>query len=247
MIRMNVNRILPLMLLLVLFASCSRKYEVEGVSSVTSLDGKMLYLKTLRDGQWIAIDSAEVVHGLFSTSGPSDSVMMVTLYMNDEAIMPLVLENGKIEVSISNSQLTAKGTPLNNALYEFIEKRNSLELKIEELEKKEARMVLVGAALDDIHEQLTQEGEALVKEMNDYIKEFISTNYENVLGPSVFMMMCSTLPYPIMTPQIEDIIRTAPQTFKSSPLVREFLDKAKENMKLIEEHRRMEESAATQN
>ena len=247
MIRMNVNRILPLMLLLVLFASCSRKYKVEGVSSVTSLDGKMLYLKTLRDGQWIAIDSAEVVHGLFSTSGPSDSVMMVTLYMNDEAIMPLVLENGKIEVSISNSQLTAKGTPLNNVLYEFIEKRNSLELKIEELEKKEARMVLDGAALDDIHEQLTQEGEALVKEMNDYIKEFISTNYENVLGPSVFMMMCSTLPYPIMTPQIEDIIRTAPQTFKSSPLVREFLDKAKENMKLIEEHRRMEESAATQN
>lgn len=247
MIRMNVNRILPLMLLLVLFASCSRKYKVEGVSSVTSLDGKMLYLKTLRDGQWIAIDSAEVVHGLFSTSGPSDSVMMVTLYMNDEAIMPLVLENGKIEVSISNSQLIAKGTPLNNALYEFIEKRNSLELKIEELEKKEARMVLDGAALDDIHEQLTQEGEALVKEMNDYIKEFISTNYENVLGPSVFMMMCSTLPYPIMTPQIEDIIRTAPQTFKSSPLVREFLDKAKENMKLIEEHRRMEESAATQN
>lgn len=247
MIRMNVNRILPLMLLLVLFASCSRKYKVEGVSSVTSLDGKMLYLKTLRDGQWIAIDSAEVVHGLFSTSGPSDSVMMVTLYMNDEAIMPLVLENGKIEVSISNSQFTAKGTPLNNALYEFIEKRNSLELKIEELEKKEARMVLDGAALDDIHEQLTQEGEALVKEMNDYIKEFISTNYENVLGPSVFMMMCSTLPYPIMTPQIEDIIRTAPQTFKSSPLVREFLDKAKENMKLIEEHRRMEESGKINN
>lgn len=242
MIRMNVNRILPLMLLLVLFASCSRKYKVEGVSSVTSLDGKMLYLKTLRDGQWVAIDSAEVVHGLFSTSGPSDSVMMVTLYMNDEAIMPLVLENGKIEVSISNSQLTAKGTPLNTALYEFIEKRNTLELKIEELERKEARMVLDGAALEDVHEQLTQEGEALVKEMNDYIKEFISTNYENVLGPSVFMMMCSTLPYPVMTPQVEDIIRTAPQSFKSSPLVREFIDKAKENMKLIEEHRRMEES-----
>ena len=114
--------------------------------------------------------------------------------------------------------------------------------EIEELEKKEARMVLDGAALDDIHEQLTQEGEALIKEMNDYIKEFISANYENVLGPSVFMMMCSTLPYPIMTPQIEDIIRTAPQSFKSTPLVREFLDKAKENMKLIEEHQRMEES-----
>lgn len=243
MTKMNVNRIFSLMLLLVLLTSCSRRYKVEGVSSVTSLDGKMLYLKTLSDGQWIAVDSAEVVHGLFSTSGSSDSVMMVTLYMDEEPIMPLVLENGKIEVSISNSQLTAKGTPLNDALYEFIGKRNALELKIEELEKKEARMVLDGAALDDIHEQPAREGETLIKEMDAYVKDFISANYENVLGPSVFMMMCSTLPYPLMTPQIEDIIRTAPQSFKNVPLVREFLDKAKENMKLIEEHRLMEKNA----
>ena len=74
MIRMNVNRILPLMLLLVLFASCSRKYKVEGVSSVTSLDGKMLYLKTLRDGQWIAIDSAEVVHGSVGLCNDGDAL-----------------------------------------------------------------------------------------------------------------------------------------------------------------------------
>ena len=46
MIRMNVNRILPLMLLLVLFASCSRKYKVEGVSSVTSLDRKSTRLNS---------------------------------------------------------------------------------------------------------------------------------------------------------------------------------------------------------
>ena len=142
MIRMSVNRILPLLLLLVLFASCSRKYKIEGSSSVTSLDGKMLFLKTLQDGQWVAIDSAEVVHGLFKMKGKVDSVMMVTLYMGDEGIMPLVLEDGKIEVSISNTQLTAKGTLLNNQLYEFIDKRNELEVKIEELDRKEARMVL---------------------------------------------------------------------------------------------------------
>ena len=242
MIRMSVNRILPLLLLLVFFTSCARKYKVEGSSSVTSLDGKMLFLKTLQNGQWVAVDSAEVIHGLFSMKGPVDSVMMVTLYMDDEGIMPLVLEDGKIEVSISNTQLAAKGTLLNDRLYEFIEKRNALELQIEELDRKEARMVLDGANLDDVHGQLAKEGEALVKEMNDYVRQFIVDNFENVLGPSVFMMMCSTLPYPIMTPQIEDIIRTAPQSFKSTPLVREFLDKAKENMKLIEEHQRMEES-----
>lgn len=244
MIRMSVNRILPLLLLLVLFASCSRKYKIEGTSSVTSLDGKMLFLKSLRDGQWVTVDSAEVVHGRFKMKGNVDSVMMVTLYMDDEGIMPLVLEDGKIDVSISNAQLTAKGTFLNNQLYEFIDKRNALEIKMDELDRKEARMVLEGARLDDVHDELMKEGEALAKEMHDYVKQFIIDNYENVLGPNVFMMMCSTLPYPIMTPQIEDIMRTAPQVFKENKLVKDFLSKAKENKRLIEEHQRMEQNAA---
>ncbi len=245
MIRMSVNRVLPLLLLLVVFASCSRKYKIEGSSSVTSLDGKMLFLKTLQNGEWVAIDSAEVIHGLFKMDGPADSVVMVTIYMDSEGIMPLVLEKGKIEVSISNSQLLAKGTPLNDKLYEFIDRRNNMEIKIEELERKEARMVLDGANLEDVHAQLTKEGETLVKDMNDYVKQFIIDNYENVLGPSVFMMMCSSLPYPVMTPQIEDIMRTAPQVFKESPLVKDFLSKAKENMQLIEERRRLQQNASS--
>ena len=244
MIRMSVTRILPFLILLVVFASCNRKYKIEGSSSVTSLDGKMLFLKTLQNGEWVAIDSAEVIHGLFKMDGPADSVVMVTIYMDNEGIMPLVLEKGKIEVSISNSQLLAKGTPLNDKLYEFIDKRNTMEVKIEELERKEARMVLDGANLEDVHAQLTKEGETLVKDMNDYVKQFITDNYENVLGPTVFMMMCSSLPYPVMTPQIEDIMRTAPQAFKASPYVKDFLSKAKENMQLIEERRRMQQNAS---
>lgn len=244
MIRMSVNRFLPLLLLLVFLTSCSRKYKIEGSSSVTSLDGKMLYLKTLQDGEWVAVDSAEVIHGLFSMKGPVDSVMMVTLYMGNEGIMPLVLEDGKIEVSIANTQLSAKGTLLNNQLYEFINKRNELEIRIEELDRKEARMVLDGANLEDVRSELEEEGKTLVKEMNDYVKQFIIDNNDNVLGPSVFMMMCSTLPYPIMTPEIEDIMRTAPQSFKENRMVKEFLTKAKENKQLIEEHRRLEENAS---
>ena len=112
MIRMSVNRILPFLLLLVLFTSCNRKYKIEGSSSVASLDGKMLFLKTLQDGQWVNVDSAEVIHGHFKMKGRADSVMMVTLYMDHEGIMPLVLEDGKIVISISNTQLIAKGTPL---------------------------------------------------------------------------------------------------------------------------------------
>ncbi len=232
------------MLLLFVFTSCGRKYKIEGSSSVTSLDGKMLFLRVLQNGEWVDVDSAEVIHGLFSMKGGLDSVTMVTLFMDDESIMPLVLESGNIEIAISNTELTAKGTSLNNALYEFIDKKNSMDVQIEELQRKEARMVMDGYDLDDIHRQLNREGDSLVQNMNSYVKKFISDNYETVLGPSVFMMLCSSLPYPVMTPQIEDIMKDAPYSFKSNKMVKEFTTKAKENMQLIEEHRRMEQNAA---
>jgi len=163
--------------------------------------------------------------------------------MDEESIMPIVLESGKITVTISNTDLKAVGTSLNNALYEFISKRNQLEESISELEQKETRMVLDGGDLDEIHSQLVVEGDSLMQAMNQYVKTFISDNYENVLGPSVFMMLCSTLPYPVMTPQIEDIMKDAPYSFKNNKLVKDFITKAKSNMELIEEHQRMEQNA----
>ena len=241
---MSVNKILPFLLLLPFLASCSHKYKIEGTSSVNSLDGRMLYLKTLSDGGWVKLDSAEVIHGLFSMNGKIDSVQMVTLYMDEQSIMPLVLESGKIKIDITITELKASGTSLNDALYEFIDKKNIMDANIEELDNKETRMVMDGADLADIHEHLRMEGDSLVKEMNLYVKKFISDNYENVLGPSVFMMLCSSLPYPIITPQIDDIVKDAPYSFKSNKMVKEFLTKAKENMQLIEEHRRVEQNAS---
>ncbi len=243
MIKSTASRLVLLITLIPLLVSCTSVYKIEGVSSVTSLDGKMLFLKYFRAGEWITLDSVEVVHGLFSMKGESDTTRMVTLYMDGEGLMPLVLENGAIKVSISNTQLSAKGTPLNDALYEFIEKRNSIEISLAELERKEARMVLDGIALDEVQAQLEKEKASLVKEMDDCVKQFIVTNYENVLGPNVFIMICNTLPYPMLTARIEEILKEAPASFKSDPQVKEFLSKARENMKLIEEHQRMERNA----
>ena len=239
MSKRNIGRICLWGALSMGVAACSSSYQIQGNSSITTLDGKMLFLRSLQPDGWHPVDSTEVVHGLFSMEGAVDSVRMVTLYMDDEGIMPLILENGKIEVSISNSQLMAKGTPMNDALYEFIEKRNSMEMRMEELERKEARMVLDGADLDETRAQLSKEADSLRGEMEGYVKQFIAQHYETVLGPSVFLMMCATLPYPMMTPVIEDIVGAAPASFVSHPLVRDFLQKARENMQLIEEQRRL--------
>ena len=219
---------------------------MEGTASVAGIDGKKLFLKALKNGEWVTVDSADVEHGLFKMSGPADTARMVSLFMDGENVMPLVLEPGTVEVTISNGLLEAKGTPLNDQLYAFIRKRNEMENKIEELDRREARLVLEGANLDEVRAQLTQEGEKLVAEMNDYIKQFITDNFTNLLGPSVFMMMCSTLPYPLITPPIEELMKIAPMEFKADPMVKEFLEKARENKTLIEEQKRMQEHVAAQ-
>ena len=105
-------------------------------------------------------------------------------------------------------------------------------------------MVLDGVRLDDIHDQLQHEVDSMVQAMDADVKGFMTTNYENVLGYSIFMMMCSTLPYPVMTPEIEEILKSAPLAFKQNPLVKDYVAKAKENMKLIEENKRLQENMA---
>lgn len=220
---------------LVVLASCSAKYKINGESSISSLDGKKLFLKTMRNGEMIKTDSAEVVHGLFTMNGKLDSVEMVIIFMDDENIMPLVLEDGQIKVQIDNAQLKAEGTPLNNILYAFFDKKNTLDRRIGELERKEAKMILNGEDPEHIQIQMDKEGDLLSREMNNLIENFIVTNYNNVLGPGVFLMLCA--PYPIMTPQIEDLVKKAPASFRNNHLVKDYITRAEETMRIMKEHR----------
>lgn len=178
--------------------------------------------------------------------GKVDSVEMATLYMDEESILPIVLEDGKIKISVSNMSVDVSGTSLNDALYEFIHKRNDMEVSIREVSRRKAKAVLDGLDYEAVKVGLDAEKDSLEDEMKRYVKTFISDNYENALGPSVFIMLCSSLPYPIMTPEIDDIVKDAPYSFKNNILVKEFLSRAKENERLIEESRRLN-AAESQN
>lgn len=221
------------------FTACSSTYQITGNSDITTLDGKILSLRTLQDGHWVEVDSAEVVHGLFSMNGKADTTRMVTIYFDNQGIMPIILENGDISVSISNQTMRAEGTPLNDALYDFIRVRNSMERQLGILNSREARLIMEGANPDFIHMQIQQEIDSINRQMNAFARSFISDNFNNILGPSVFMMMCSTLPYPILTDEIEAILNSAPESFLNQEWVKDFISKAKENQQLIEENRRL--------
>lgn len=225
-----MNKLVFFFVSLFVFASCASEYKIEGSSSVSVLDGKMLFVKVYKGDAMVNVDSAEVIHGLFAMDGEVDSAMIASLYMDDQSIMPFVVEKGDISINIDNAHITVSGTPLNDRLYDFVAKKNSLDDQAYELERMESRMIMDGKSSDEIETEMNRERERLSEEMNDLAKNFIQENYENVLGPGVFMMLCNSFPYPVLIPVIEEIVNEAPESFQNHPLIMEYMKAARENM-----------------
>ena len=218
-----------------MLASCSDKYVVDGTSSVQELDGKKLYLKIVDKNKLVNIDSSEVIHGSFKFTGLMDSTMMVNLFMDDQSIMPVVLEpGGPIVIEIKDSEQKVSGTPLNNKLYDFIAKRNRIDNSLNELPQRQSQMIMEGVSEADIQLRLGKEQKALLQQLDELETSFITNNFNNVLAPGVFMIMTSSYQYPIMTPQIEDIMSKANSRFKNDPYVKDYIKTAEENMRLMQ-------------
>jgi hypothetical protein len=210
-------------------ASCAESYNVQGSSSVSALDGSKLYLRAIKNNELKSIDSCEVVHGQFHFAGLLDTVRMTNLFMDDDNIMPVVLEKGEINIRIDNASQTVSGTPLNDRLYEFIDLHNQLDNEMAELPHKQSQMLLDGIDEAQINEQLNAESAVIAQREDSLVTNFIIENFDNVLGPGVFMMITSGFRYPILTPQIEFIMSKATDKFKNDPYVKDYYRTAQEN------------------
>ena len=141
---MSMNKIFFSVVSLLALTSCASEYKIEGSSSVSRLDGKMLFIKVPDGDRMVKVDSAEVIHGIFKMEGVLDSSVIASLYMDDINIMPFVIEKGKIAINIDNARIVVSGTPLNDRLYDFVGKKTSLDDRAYELERKESRMIMDG-------------------------------------------------------------------------------------------------------
>ena len=184
-IRMNIRNILFALVSVWTFASCANGYLIEGTSSVSRLDGKMLFVMVPSGEEMCRVDSAEVVHGFFQMQGELDTTVMASLYMDDQSIMPLVVEKGNIKIQIDNARITVSGTPLNDRLYDFIAQKNQLDDKAYEVERMESRLIMDGMSLDDVEAEVKREREKLNVELDELVKGFIQANYENVNNTGV--------------------------------------------------------------
>jgi hypothetical protein len=157
--------------------------------------------------------------------------------MDDESIMPFVVEDGDIKIQIDNAHIMVSGTPLNDKLYHFVKSRNILEDRAYEVERMESRMIMDGKSEEEIALEVGKEREKLSNELDELAKSFIQENYDNVLGPGVFIMLCNSFPYPVLTPVIEEIVNGAPEKFKNDTMVKGYMEIARENMKKFQTSR----------
>ncbi len=206
------------------FASCSEQCNIAGNSTVGEWDGQTVYLRHIKDGQRLCnIDSCIVEHGRFSFLSTVDSVVVVQLFMGNESQMPLVLENGELNIEIGHGGRRVSGTPLNERFYRFMQKRNQLENRQWELNVKSMRMMREGKSPEKIYKAVGKKLEKLIKETEELEPQLIIDNYDHQLGPGCFMWLFGQYPVPIMTEQIESIIDKAPHQFLNSPFVSSYL------------------------
>ena len=89
-------------------------------------------------------------------------------------------------------------------------------------------MLLEGIDEATINRQLSIEAARLTQQEDSLVTNFIVENFDNVLGPGVFMMVTGGYQYPVLTPQIEDIMSKATKKFKNDPYVKEYYKTAQE-------------------
>lgn len=228
-----MNRIFYAFIALMALASCANSYDISGTSNVSTLDGRMLYLKILENNDFKNVDSCDVVHGQFHFQGSVDSMKMANIFMDDDPVLPLVLESGSITVKLDDTQQVVSGTPMNDKLFGFFKKYQQIQNQLRELVHKHDQAIMNGSDMVAVNKHLNEESIRLSEQEDKLITSFVTDNFNNVLGPGVFFLVTMGNQYPMLSPWIEDIMSKATDYFKNDPYVKDYYKKAQENQEFM--------------
>ena len=228
-----MNRIFYAFIALMALASCANSYDISGTSNVSTLDGRMLYLKILENNDFKNVDSCDVVHGQFHFQGSVDSMKMANIFMDDDPVLPLVLESGSITVKLDDTQQVVSGTPMNDKLFGFFKKYQQIQNQLRELVHKHDQAIMNGSDMVAVNKHLNEESIRLSEQEDKLITSFVTDNFNNVLGPGVFFLVTMGNQYPMLSPWIEDIMSKATDYYKNDPYVKDYYKKAQENQEIM--------------
>ena len=228
----KLSTLLYYSIIAVCLTACSQ-YSIVGSSDLSDIDGRTLYLKTIGIDSLTTVDSCSVVHGKFQFSGSLDSTRIVTLCIDNTPILPVVLEEGEVRVTLNDQKQESTGTPLNDSLTAFNKRYEALLSQFEDLEHTQNQGYMNGENMDSVNVILATRQRQLLMKEDELVTSFISANFDNCLGPYVFQLATSNYRYPVLVPWIEALMTKASQKFKDAPYVKEYMGVAKQNQDIM--------------
>lgn len=227
-----MKKLLYAAIIAVTLVSCGKTYDITGTSNISMMDGQKLYLKVPKDaetGDLEKVDSCDVVHGEFAFSGRVDSTSWAGIYMDDQSLIPVVLESGGINVKINDTQSFLGGTPLNDKLYKFLHSFNQIVNDAQALSSKYSQYIMDGMSEDSANAMIAAQSDKLDERVDELLMKYVSENFDNVLGPGIFLMVATTLyPQPVLSPWVEDVMSKATPAFKNNPFIKEYYAEAQQ-------------------
>lgn len=229
-----MNKALYAIISVLALASCANSFHITGTTNVSTLDGQKLYLKVFKDTALRNVDSCDVVHGQFQFAGNTDSVRIANIILDDNSSVPVVLESGDIQVKIDNTQESVTGTPLNEKLSKFRTKFTQLLNQSADLVHQHDQAIMNGSNMAAVNARLAQKDAEINASLDKLVTSFVTDNFDNVLGPYVFLNVCmNRYNVPMLDAWVEDIWSKATDKFKNDPQVKEYYEAAQENQAIM--------------
>ena len=182
------------MLVIFMTVACNRgdkqEFEIYGKVTGADMEGSLIYLAGLEGNTLVYADSTVISDSTFVFTGIQDKPQIKFLIplrgVHPTYVpRPFILENGRIGATISDSGMYVSGTPLNDELNKYRQK------KIEFDSKKAA----LHATYRDSLQKMTKEKEnsfleqykSIEKAESEYIVDVVDKNNDNVLGGYILL------------------------------------------------------------
>lgn len=215
---MKLVRLIGYITLAISLTNCSDQYTIDGETHLLP-DGTTLFLQRLTNQQFEIIDSAVVKDGRFAFKGHQRKPAIAILVPQDNRasqVPPLLLalEPGTIEIAF-DSTLHLSGTPLNNRLQEYEERRQTFDNHLQVITRLYLKEYLSGQLTDSTFTALKQAFEKEQKGLEQLTRKYITANTDNIT--SVYLFLQNSF---LFSPEEQrQLIANAAAEFKKNPAI----------------------------
>ena len=138
----------------------------------------------------------------------------------------LPFEKGDIQVKLNKARSEWGGTPHNDKLYRFVKSLDSLNVQLQDLEHEYNIAFMDGEDMNEVIPRLSRANQQINMRIDTLVTHSIEDNFDNILGPGIFMLVTQAQQVPQMFPWVVEIMSKASDSFKEDPYVKEYLNAA---------------------